>query len=224
MANEDSREDLQDARQAGRGDPQLHERARLRRARNADPADGSTGGAAARPFVTHHNALDRELFLRTATELYLKRAIVGGFENVYEFGRFFRNEGMSPKHNPEFTMLEMVRQRRRLRGRDELRRADDLDRGRAGVGDDGGRAQRSHDRLQGSVATGHPARRDPRSEAGVDILTGEPRRAGRAVAGEDVAPDDGLGRIVDTMQGKLIEPKLIQPTFLVDLPLDSGRR
>ncbi len=66
-----------------------------------------TGGAAARPFVTHHNALDRELFLRTATELYLKRAIVGGFEDVYEFGKFFRNEGMSPQHNPEFTMLEM---------------------------------------------------------------------------------------------------------------------
>ncbi len=66
-----------------------------------------TGGAAARPFVTHHNALDRDLFLRTATELYLKRAIVGGFEDVYEFGKFFRNEGMSPQHNPEFTMLEM---------------------------------------------------------------------------------------------------------------------
>ena len=65
-----------------------------------------TGGAAARPFITHHNALDRDLFLRTATELYLKRAIVGGFEDVYELGKFFRNEGMSPQHNPEFTMLE----------------------------------------------------------------------------------------------------------------------
>ena len=64
------------------------------------------GGAAARPFTTHHHALNRELFLRTATELYLKRAIVGGFENVYELSRFFRNEGISPKHNPEFTMLE----------------------------------------------------------------------------------------------------------------------
>ena len=81
-----------------------------------------TGGAAARPFVTHHNALDRDLFLRTATELYLKRAIVGGFEDVYEFGKFFRNEGMSPQHNPEFTMLEMVRRRRRLQRRDGVRR------------------------------------------------------------------------------------------------------
>ena len=64
------------------------------------------GGAAARPFVTHHNALDRDLYLRIATELYLKRLIVGGFDRVYEIGRIFRNEGISCKHNPEFTMLE----------------------------------------------------------------------------------------------------------------------
>jgi lysyl-tRNA synthetase class 2 len=64
------------------------------------------GGALARPFVTHHNALDRDLYLRIATELYLKRCIVGGLERVYELGKDFRNEGLSPKHNPEFTMLE----------------------------------------------------------------------------------------------------------------------
>jgi len=64
------------------------------------------GGAVARPFVTHHNALDRELFLRIAPELYLKRLLVGGFERVFEINRSFRNEGLSTKHNPEFTMLE----------------------------------------------------------------------------------------------------------------------
>ncbi|MEA2406657.1 MAG: lysyl-tRNA synthetase, class, partial [Thermoleophilaceae bacterium] len=64
------------------------------------------GGALARPFVTHHNALDRDLFLRIADELYLKRLIVGGLERVYEIGKDFRNEGISHKHNPEFTMLE----------------------------------------------------------------------------------------------------------------------
>jgi lysyl-tRNA synthetase class 2 len=64
------------------------------------------GGAAARPFVTHHNALDIQLFLRIAPELYLKRLLVGGMERVYEIGRVYRNEGISPKHNPEFTMLE----------------------------------------------------------------------------------------------------------------------
>jgi lysyl-tRNA synthetase class 2 len=65
------------------------------------------GGASARPFVTHHNALDIDLYLRIAPELYLKRLIVGGFERVYEIGRTFRNEGMSIKHNPEFTLLEL---------------------------------------------------------------------------------------------------------------------
>ena len=64
------------------------------------------GGAAARPFTTHHNALDMPLFLRIAPELYLKRLIVGGMERVYEIGRVFRNEGISTRHNPEFTMLE----------------------------------------------------------------------------------------------------------------------
>ena len=65
------------------------------------------GGAMARPFTTHHNALDRDLYLRIATELYLKRLIVGGLERVYELGKDFRNEGVSHKHNPEFTMLEL---------------------------------------------------------------------------------------------------------------------
>ena len=64
------------------------------------------GGAAARPFTTHHNQLDQELFLRISFELYLKRLLVGGFERVYEIGRDFRNEGISFKHNPEFTQLE----------------------------------------------------------------------------------------------------------------------
>ena len=65
------------------------------------------GGATARPFVTHHNALDMDLYLRIAPELYLKRLVVGGFEKVFEIGRVFRNEGISPRHNPEFTMLEL---------------------------------------------------------------------------------------------------------------------
>src|SRR5207253_3033187 len=64
------------------------------------------GGGHARPFLTHHNSLDRDLFLRIALELHLKRLLVGGFERVYEVGRVFRNEGLSPRHNPEFTLLE----------------------------------------------------------------------------------------------------------------------
>ena len=65
------------------------------------------GGAAARPFLTHHNALNIPLFLRIALELHLKRLLVGGMERVYELGRVYRNEGISPRHNPEFTMLEV---------------------------------------------------------------------------------------------------------------------
>ena len=65
------------------------------------------GGALARPFTTHHNALDVDLYLRIAPELYLKRLVVGGFERVFELGRVFRNEGLSTRHNPEFTMLEL---------------------------------------------------------------------------------------------------------------------
>src|SRR5690606_36190410 len=65
------------------------------------------GGAAARPFTTHHNTLDLDLFMRIALELHLKRLLVGGVERVYELGRVYRNEGISPKHNPEFTMLEV---------------------------------------------------------------------------------------------------------------------
>ena len=65
------------------------------------------GGAAARPFLTHHNALDIDMHVRISLELYLKRLIVGGFDKVYEIGRVFRNEGISVRHNPEFTLLEL---------------------------------------------------------------------------------------------------------------------
>jgi hypothetical protein len=80
-------------------------RSPLPRSRNADDAS-DPGRRAARPFVTHHNALDMQLYLRIAPELYLKRLVVGGFEKVFEINRNFRNEGISTRHNPEFTMLE----------------------------------------------------------------------------------------------------------------------
>ena len=138
-----------------------------------------TGGAAARPFNTHHNALDRHLFLRIATELYLKRAIVGGFENVYELGKFFRNEGMSPQHNPEFTMLEWFVSGVDYRGRDGLRRESSSPAWSSGDGHDQGRVRRQGDRLQDPLEAGLPARRAERGDRRRHHRA-EPRRDGRA--------------------------------------------
>jgi lysyl-tRNA synthetase class 2 len=92
------------------------------------------GGANARPFVTHHNALDQEMFLRIAPELYLKRLIVGGFERVFEINRSFRNEGISVRHNPEFTMMEFYAAYWNYQRPDGLHRGADARRRAKGVG------------------------------------------------------------------------------------------
>jgi lysyl-tRNA synthetase class 2 len=176
-----------------------------------------TGGAAARPFKTHHNALDRHLFLRIATELYLKRAIVGGFENVYELGKFFRNEGMSPQHNPEFTMLEWF-----VSGVDYHGVMDVAE----GIVSDVAQRVLGTTKVERDGETIDLAPPWPRlrlqdlllEETGVDI-TKASRDELAEIAGDDAEPDDDWAALVDTLQGKLIEPKLIQPTFIIDLPL-----
>ena len=94
------------------------------------------GGALAKPFITHHNALDVDMYLRIATELYLKRLVVGGVERVYEIGRTFRNEGVSPRHNPEFTMLECYQAYADYYDMIELTEALVSERGGGGGGDD----------------------------------------------------------------------------------------
>ena len=174
------------------------------------------GGAAARPFTTHHHALNRELFLRTATELYLKRAIVGGFENVYELSRFFRNEGISPKHNPEFTMLEWFLSCAGYEGvmafaEQMISTVVEQVLGTTVVERDGRtidfKAPWKRITLRDAIL----------EETGVDILTAS-RDELVELLGEDVDPDADWAWIVDEIQGKLIEPKLVQPTFLVDLP------
>ncbi len=114
------------------------------------------GGAAARPFVTHHNELDRDLYLRIATELYLKRCVVGGLERVYELGKDFRNEGVSFKHNPEFTMVEWYEAYADYE--DEMRRVETL------VSTVASRLRiRGRDRLLAAVAPGDAARCDSRA-------------------------------------------------------------
>jgi lysyl-tRNA synthetase class 2 len=177
-----------------------------------------TGGAAARPFVTHHKALDRELFLRTATELYLKRAIVGGFEDVYEFGKFFRNEGMSPQHNPEFTMLEMF-----VGGADYNGVMEFIEFLVAHVVEEVmGTTKVERDGQEIDFAAPWPRvrlRDELLRETGLDIYEASRDELAEA-AGDSVDENDDWAGVVDTLQGKLVEPKLIQPTYIIDLPID----
>jgi lysyl-tRNA synthetase class 2 len=177
-----------------------------------------TGGAAARPFKTHHNALDRHLFLRIATELYLKRAIVGGFEDVYELGKFFRNEGMSPQHNPEFTMLEWFVSGADYNGvmafTEELV-ADVVERTMGAT-----KIEFEGQEIDFKTPWARVSLREAlKEETGADI-TELSRDEMAELAGDDAGPDDDWAALADTLQGKLVEPKLIQPTFIYDLPLD----
>ena len=176
-----------------------------------------TGGAAARPFKTHHHALDRHLFLRIATELYLKRAIVGGFEDVYELGKFFRNEGMSPQHNPEFTMLEWFVSGVDYNGVMDFAEGLVCDVAQRVLGTT--KVERDRETIDFKTPWPRLRLRDAiEEETGVDI-TAASRDELAELAGEDADPDDDWAGLVDTLQGKLVEPKLTQPTFIVDLPL-----
>jgi len=169
------------------------------------------GGAMAKPFVTRFNALDREMYLRIATELYLKRCIVGGLERVYELGKDFRNEGLSPKHNPEFTMVEWYEAYTDYS--DQMQRLEECVRVAAhAVG------------YAGEIDFDTPWRRVTmrdaiREETGIDI--GELReRDGLAAAIGERFDTDGLSwpQLVDDLVSKAVEPKLIQPTFITDYP------
>ncbi|HEU4975827.1 MAG TPA: lysine--tRNA ligase [Baekduia sp.] len=172
------------------------------------------GGALARPFTTHHNALDRDLYLRIATELYLKRLIVGGLERVYELGKDFRNEGISYKHNPEFTMVEWYEAYADYE--DEMRRVEEL---LPLVAEATG--------YDGEIDFTPPYRRVGfadaiREETGVDVLehdTADDLRAAIQRAGIDI-PTEGLEwpALADDLFSKVVEPKLVQPTFVVDYP------
>ncbi len=175
------------------------------------------GGAAARPFETHHHALDRKLFLRIATELYLKRAIVGGFENVYELSRFFRNEGLSPKHNPEFTMLEWFLCCEGYGG--VMTFAEQMISTVVAEVNEGSTViKRGDHEIDFKTPWKRITLRDAiLEETEVDIITAS-REELIELLDEEVDPGADWSWIVDGIQGKLIEPKLVQPTFLVDLP------
>ena len=179
------------------------------------------GGAAAKPFKTHHNTLDRDLFLRIETELHLKRLIIGGFDKVYEIGRIFRNEGISFKHNPEFTsmetyeayadynsVMEMVEQMVSSVAMEIL-----------------GTTVVQHDDT--TIDLKAPWQRLSFRHAitqysGIDIVqypNADMLRAKMREKGMNVDPKSNWARLVDDLLSTFVEPKLIQPTFLIDYPI-----
>lgn len=180
------------------------------------------GGAAARPFVTHHNQLHQDLYLRISFELYLKRLLVGGFDRVYEIGRDFRNEGVSFKHNPEFTQLEFYEAYTDYAG--VMRRTEEMIAhvARRVMGD-------TKISWQGqTIDLTPPWRRLPLRQAILDAadidyeafpdaesLANEMRRLGL-----HPDPKSNWGKLVDSLMSRFVEPHLIQPTFLIDYPRD----
>ena len=181
------------------------------------------GGASARPFITHHNALNVDLYLRIATELYLKRLIVGGFEGVYEIGRNFRNEGMDRSHNPEFTCMELYVAYKdynwmmtfteqllekicvAVNGTTEVRIGDNV------------------------VSFKAPYRRLPILEAikektGFDCegKTEDEIRAFCLEKGMEVDETMGKGKLIDELFGEFCEGSFIQPTFITDYPVEMS--
>ena len=177
------------------------------------------GGALARPFTTHHNALDRDFYLRIATELYLKRLVVGGIDKVYELGKDFRNEGVSHKHNPEFTMLEWYEAYA-----DYEKTAHDLELMVAEVAERVlGTTVVERDGVEIDLAP--PWRRMTLREAvrertGIDVAEHPTREALATAMDVELDQAEGWGKLVDGMLAKSVEPELIQPTFVVDYPVE----
>ena len=174
------------------------------------------GGAAARPFETHHNALDQDFVLRISSELHLKRAVVGGFENVYELGKFFRNEGISPQHNPEFTMMEWFKVGAEYK--EVMTYTEGLISSVVEQVLGTTKVERGGETIDFAAPWERISLREAvRERTGVDILEAS-RVELTAVLEEDVDPKADRGSIVETIQSKLVEPTLRQPTFLYDLP------
>ena len=181
------------------------------------------GGALARPFVTHHNALDTDLFLRVACELYLKRLLVGGVERVFELGRVFRNEGIDARHNTEFTILESNAAFQDYRDMMELCRGVILEAADAAVG----RRTVSYQGRQVDLdapwreVTLLQAAREPLGEP--DLAYDWPLDRVRAVCDRAVVPwlpGWGTGKLVLELYEKHAEQRIVQPTFVTDYPVE----
>lgn len=181
------------------------------------------GGASARPFITHHNSLDIDLYLRIATELYLKRLIVGGFEGVYEIGKNFRNEGMDKNHNPEFTCMELYVQYKDYNWMMSFTESL-LERICIAVN---GSAETVIDGK--TISFKAPYRRLPileaiREKTGYD-LSGKNEDEIRAICKElkmEIDETMGKGKLIDEIFGEFCEGTFIQPTFITDYPIEMS--
>ncbi len=180
------------------------------------------GGAAAQPFVTHHNQLKQDLYLRISFELYLKRLLVGGFERVYEIGRDFRNEGVSFKHNPEFTQLEFYW------AYADYNEVMELTENMIAYVADQVFGRRTFTYQDHEINLDPPWKRIELRQGiidstGIDINqhpTAESLAAAMKAKGMEVKPDAARGKLIDALLSNHLEPNLIQPTFLYDYPRD----
>ncbi len=181
------------------------------------------GGATARPFATHHNALDIPLYLRIADELYLKRLIVGGIDRVYEFGKDFRNEGMDRFHNPEFTMLELY-----VAYKDYKWMMDFVEQLFNHVAKKVTGSSKITVNNQ-EIDLSPPWRRLSMFESikeytGIDV-SGMDEAELRKTCKElniEAGPEMGVGKLIDEIFGEKVEPNLIQPTFIIDYPVEMS--
>ena len=184
---------------------------------------GIPGGATARPFITHHNALDIPLYLRIANELYLKRLIVGGYSGVYEFAKDFRNEGMDKTHNPEFTCMEIY-----VAYKDYIWMMEFVEKMLEKIS----LAVNGTTKVQigeHEVDFGGTYRRLPILEAikeyaGVDVkgMSEEELRATCKRLNVEITPSMGKGKLIDAIFGEYCEKNLIQPTFIIDYPVEMS--
>ncbi len=184
----------------------------------------SAGGALARPFTTHHHALDQDFYLRIATELHLKRLIIGGLDKVYELGRIFRNEGVSTKHNPEFTTLETYEAyadyndvRKMLEKMVSQVSKKVLGTNQVKFGEHTIDLKPPWQRLKLREAIQKYSGIDFAKFPDADLLRAEMLRLKM-----EVDPQKDRGRLIDELLSTFVEPNLIQPTFLLDYPVEMS--